>query len=324
MVGGSNPPSATTLLADAVDRGARSLSVPDDATLLLAVSGGPDSMALLYGASRLVASGSRGWTLSVAHLDHALRPESAGDAAFVADSADSLGLHAHVRRSDVAALARETGRSLEEAGRAARYAFFEELASERNALIATAHTADDAAETVLINLLRGSGLSGARGIPARNGRVVRLLLGERRAELRRHLDAAGIPYRLDPSNDDPAFLRNRVRAELLPLMEELRPGAVEALARFARLSADDDELLDTVAAAELERRRRHDGSIDWREPPTRALGRRVLRLAMGEPAPSAERIEALLDAAEGPRGGLRVELGGGRVASVRERRITLD
>jgi tRNA(Ile)-lysidine synthase len=280
-------------------------------------------MALLHGAAHLARTDARSWTLTIAHLDHALRPDSADDAAFVTDVAASLGLDAHVRRTDVAALARETGRSLEEAGRAARYGLLEELAAERHALIATAHTADDAAETVLINLLRGSGLSGARGIPPRRGQVVRPLLGERRADLRRHLDGAGLPYRLDPSNADPAFLRNRVRAELLPLMEELRPGAVEALARFARLAADDDDLLDAVAAAELARRRGPDATLDWRDPPARALGRRVLRLAIGEPAPSAGRIEALLDAAEGPRGGLEIELGDRRVASVRERRIRL-
>ena len=135
--------------------------------------------------------------------------------------------------------------------------------------------------------------------------------------------AAGIAHRTDPSNQDPAFLRNRVRAELLPVMEGLRPGAVEALARFASLAAADDDLLDAVAAAELARRRGADGSLDWTDPPARALGRRVLRLALGAPAPSAERVEALLDAAEGPRGGVSIELGGGRVASVRERRIRI-
>ena len=282
LVGGSNPPSATTLLAEAVDRGAWALSIPDDAALLLAVSGGPDSVALLHGAARLVASGARGWRLTVAHLDHGLRDESAADASFVTDAAASLGLDAHVRRTDVAARARDAGLSLEEAGRQARYAFLEELA-EGEALIATAHTADDAAETVLINLLRGSGLSGARGIPARRDRVVRPLLGERRARLRELLDAAGIAHRTDPSNQDPAFLRNRVRAELLPVMEGLRPGAVEALARFASLAAADDDLLDAVAAAELARRRGADGSLDWTDPPARALGRRVLRLALGAP-----------------------------------------
>jgi hypothetical protein len=98
---------------------------------------------------------------------------------------------------------------------------------------------------------------------------------------------------------------------------------VEALARFASLAAADDDLLDAVAAAEVARRRAPDGSLDWTDPPSRALGRRVLRMAIGDPAPSLERVEALLDAAEGPRGGVSIELGGGRVASVRERQIRL-
>jgi tRNA(Ile)-lysidine synthase len=306
-----------------VDRGARLLSLADDASLVLAVSGGPDSMALLHGAAALVRSGARAWRLRVAHLDHALRPESADDAAFVADVAAALGLACEVRRMDVAARANESGISLEEAGREARYAFLGELAERHRADVATAHTLDDASETVLINLLRGSGLAGARGIPARRGAVVRPLLGERRAALRGMLDAAGIAYRDDPSNADPAFLRNRVRAELLPLLEALRPGAAEQLARFSRLAADDDDLLDAVAAAELARRRQSNGALDWRDPPGRALGRRLLRLAIGEPVPPAERVEALLDAAEGPRGGLTIELGGGRRAQIRERRITL-
>jgi tRNA(Ile)-lysidine synthase len=194
-----------------------------------------------------------------------------------------------------------------------------------HALIATAHTADDAAETILLRLARGSGLRGLRGIPARRGRIVRPLLHARRSALRAALDAAGIRYVTDPSNADLAHARNRVRAELLPALERLNPAAVEALVRFGRLAAEDDDLLDALAAAELARRRDgEDQSIDWHRPPTRALGRRVVRLAIGDPAPSAERIEALLDAAEGPRGGIAIELGGGRGASVRERRIRLS
>jgi tRNA(Ile)-lysidine synthase len=222
----------------------------------------------------------------------------------------------------VAALARDEGRSIEDAAREARYRFLDEVASD-GALIATAHTADDAAETVLLNLLRGSGLAGARGMPARRGPIVRPLLDTRRATLRAQLDAAGIAYRLDPTNADPAYLRNRVRHELLPLLEELRPGAVDRIGQFSRLASEDDALLDKLAAAELERRRTGDGGIDWHDPPDAALGRRVLRVAIGEPAPSAERIEALLEAAEGARGGITIELGGGRSASVRERVIRL-
>jgi len=296
--------------------------VPDTAALVLAVSGGPDSMALLSGAAQLVATGRCRWRLTVAHLDHGLRPGSADDGRFVADAAAALGLPAEIRRADVAALARREGRSIEDAGREARYRFLDEVAGER-VLIATAHTLDDVAETVIINLLRGSGLGGMAGIPARRGQIVRPLLAERRGTLLTLLDAAGVAYRLDASNDDPAFLRNRVRAEVLPVLESLRAGAVERIGRYSALAADDDALLDELAAADLTRRTDVDGAVDWREPPNRALGRRVLRLATGDPVPSAERIEALLDAAEGPRGGVVIELGGGRVASVKGRRIRI-
>jgi tRNA(Ile)-lysidine synthase len=289
---------------------------------VLAVSGGPDSMALLHGAARLVGTGAVRWHLTVAHLDHGLRADSADDATFVADAAAALDLPAAVRRADVGALARAGGRSIEEAGREARYRFLDDVASD-GALIATAHTLDDAAETVVLNLVRGSGLAGAAGIPGRRGRVIRPLLGERRATMRTLLDAGGLEYRLDPSNEDPAFLRNRVRAELVPTLEGLRPGAIDRIGRFARLAADDDALLDDIAAAELGRRTAEDGGIDWHEPPPPALGRRMLRLAIGQPAPNAERVEALLEAAAGNRGGVEIELGGGRTASVRKRRVTV-
>ena len=331
---GDHPSASTTgsntraldALAEAVARGADRLRIPNGISIILAVSGGPDSTALLHGAARL--AGKRGWQLTVAHLDHALRDASADEAEAVARAAAQLDLPVELRRIDVAALARAEHRSMEDAGRQGRYRFFEELAAARGVetLIATAHTADDAAETILLRLARGSGLRGLRGIPARRGRVIRPLLGERRETLRAALDAAGIAYALDPTNTDPAHAtRNRVRAELLPALERLNPKAVEALQRFGALAAEDDELLDTLAAAELARRRTPgQGTLDWRNPPSRALGRRVLRLAIGEPALPAERIDALLDAAEGPRGGLRIELGGGRSASVRERRIGFE
>ncbi|MDQ2935037.1 MAG: tRNA lysidine(34) synthetase TilS [Chloroflexota bacterium] len=298
-------------------RGAAAIGIPTGASLLLAVSGGPDSMALLHGAARLGK-----WRLTVAHLDHGLRPDSAADASFVTDAAGALNLSSTVRRTDVAALAKAEDRTVEEAGREARYRFLEEVATA-DALIVTAHTADDSAETILLNLARGSGLTGASGIPQRRGRVVRPLIGERRARLRRALDGAGIAYRLDPTNDQLDAARNRIRHEVMPALERLNPAAVEALMRFGRLAADDDALLDAIAAAELAGRRTAEGVIDWLNPPARALGRRVLRLAIGDPAPSLERIDALLDAAEGTRGGLRIELGAGRSASVRERTISL-
>ncbi len=324
LVGGSNPPSATNPLdelAAAVGRGAHALGIPTGASLLLAVSGGPDSMALLHGATRL--ADSRGWRLSVAHLDHGLRADSAADASFVTDAAAALGLACAARRTDVAELAAVDGRTIEEAGREARYRFLEEIAGA-DTLIATAHTADDSAETILLNLVRGSGLAGASGIPPQRGRVVRPLIGERRVTLRHALDEAGIEYRLDPSNEQLDAARNRVRHEVMPALERLNPAAVDALTRFGRLAAEDDALLDAIATAELAKRRTAEGRIDWHDPPARALGRRVLRLAIGDPAPRLERIDALLNAVEGTRGGVRIELGGGRSASVRERTISLQ
>ncbi|HET6746245.1 MAG TPA: tRNA lysidine(34) synthetase TilS [Candidatus Limnocylindria bacterium] len=329
MAGGSNPPSATSppdpiaRLAAAVARGTDALQLPSDAPFVLAVSGGPDSTALLHGAARLMADGARAWKLTVAHLDHGLRDGSATDAARVGEVAAGLGLAFRTSRTDIAALARDEGRSLEDAGRQARYRFLEDVAGGAgpDALIATAHTADDLAETILLRIVRGSGLRGLRGIPARRGRVVRPLLAERRTGLREALDQAGISYLLDPTNDDPSYAeRNRIRSEVLPALERINPRAVDALLRLSANAAADDDLLDALAAAELARRR-SGGGIDWHDPPHRAIGRRVMRLAAGDPAPSAERIEALLDAAEGPRGGLTVELGGGREATVRERRI---
>ncbi|HUG94768.1 MAG TPA: tRNA lysidine(34) synthetase TilS [Pleomorphomonadaceae bacterium] len=324
MVGGSNPPSATSLeLASWLAEGAARTEIPNRVPLVLAVSGGPDSTALLHAAVALARA--RDWQLVVAHLDHGLRQESGDDARFVTDAADALGLPWRLRRTDVAAQARQEGSGVEEAGRIARYAFLDEVADSLgpDALVVTAHTADDQAETVLLNLARGSGQRGLRGMPDRRGRVVRPLLHVRRSALRAALDAAGIEYRLDPTNADTERSRARVRVELLPALERLNPAAVEALLRFAELAADDDALLDALAAEELARRRDADGAIDWRRPPPRALGSRVLRLAIGDPAPAADRIEALLAAASGPRGGLVIELGRGRKATVRGRRIRI-
>jgi len=331
LVGGSNPPSATNLshltdppepLVAALRRGAERL-IPDGVPLVLAVSGGPDSMALLVAAAALAAN--RGWRLSVAHLDHALRPGSADEARWVADAAAELGLPAEVRRVDVAELAAGEGWSIEEAGREARYRFLEEVAAGlgADALVATAHTLDDSAETVVLNLVRGAGLSGVRGIPSRRGRIVRPLLRERRDDLRAALDQAGIRYLVDPTNEDVSFVRNRIRSEILPALGRLNPSVAVTLARYAHLAAEDDELLDALAAAELARRAKSDGWIDWHKPPARALGRRIVRIMAGDPAPSAERTEAVLDAVEGPKGGLTIELGAGRSASVRGRRLRI-
>jgi tRNA(Ile)-lysidine synthase len=329
LVGGSNPPSATNppqalaALASRFKASLVRLGVADGAPLVLAVSGGPDSMALLQVA--VMAAPTHGWQPHVAHLDHGLRKGSADDAQFVADAASRLGLEATVKKTDVGALAAARGDGIEEAGRVERYAFLEEvaLATGPNAVILTAHTADDQAETVLLHLARGAGLAGLSGIAERRGRVIRPLLGERRADLRAALESAGIQFRLDPTNADSRFARNRARSDLLPAFEGLHGRAVEAVSRMSLQAAADDRLLDAIALTDLAARRSADGWIAWRPPPPAAIAARVLRSASGTPAPSGARTEALINAANGGRGGRIIELGGGRSATLRGGRVRI-
>ncbi len=219
-------------------------------TVLVGVSGGVDSVVLLHCLHRLAPAMSI--RLHVAHLDHGLRGEAGGaDAAFVGEMATGLGLPVTLKRLPPGALAHR-GRSLQEAARAARYAFFSEAAEKASATrIAVAHTADDVAETVLMNLLRGTGPAGLRGIPpVRNRQVIRPLLTVRRHQVEAYARARRLRFRPDPSNADPRFLRNRIRHRLVPFLEkEFNPRVVECVARAAALLEEDHAYLDGQAAS---------------------------------------------------------------------------
>ncbi len=188
--------------------------------VLLACSGGADSTCLLHVMKDLAPE----WPLdlAVAHFNHRLRRAADQDERFVQDLAASCGLPFYSGSQDVAFFAREAGMNLEEAGRVLRYAFLERTAEAIGAgKIATAHTVDDQAETVLMRLLRGSGRSGLTGIPIRRGgRIVRPLLHVTRAEVEAYLTAHAWSYRVDQSNQDRRYLRNRIRLELLPFLQE--------------------------------------------------------------------------------------------------------
>jgi len=222
-----------------------SLVAPGD-TVVAAVSGGADSMALL---EILVALREFRLNLVVAHLNHLLRgAEADADEEFVRRVAESHGLTAEVRRVDVRALAGREGRSLEDAGRYARFAFFDELAVSYKAhAVALAHHSDDQAETVLLRLLRGAGASGLCAMaPKSAGRYVRPLLGVSRREIETYLGERGIAWRTDSSNDDRDFLRNRVRHELIPLLCAYNPAISERLAATAQSLAADEAFLETA------------------------------------------------------------------------------
>jgi tRNA(Ile)-lysidine synthase len=244
----------------------------------VAVSGGADSLALLHAVA--VLAGPRGWRLAVVTVDHGLRPGSAADAAFVADHAKALGLPVWVVHLAPADLERHRGAGPEGAARAARYAALWAATHELGCRwLATGHTLDDQAETVLLQLLRGAGPDGLAAMAVRSDRLLRPLLGVRRAETRACCAAIGLQWREDPTNATDGPLRNRVRRHLLPLLEELRPGATQTLARTAALATDDRAWLDPLVAAALTAAQAElmdVGGVDGGTPPDPPSGRFAL------------------------------------------------
>lgn len=224
--------------------------------LVVGVSGGADSVALL----RALALRRRGaLRIVVAHLDHRLRAGSADDAAWVERLAASLDLPVCIARQDVARAANDLGVGVEEAARNCRYEFLARVAVEQDCgWIAVAHTADDQAETVLHQLLRGTGLPGLRGMPAqrpleqgaRQGNItlIRPLLAVSRSDVVDFLARLDQPYLTDETNDALAYTRNRIRHVLLPLLqEEFNPRVPVALVRLSQQARDVQDLIDELA-----------------------------------------------------------------------------
>ncbi|HTF59069.1 MAG TPA: tRNA lysidine(34) synthetase TilS [Actinomycetes bacterium] len=244
-------PAELRLVADLAAKALAAAGAPATGDgVAVAVSGGADSLALLHALRTL--AGPRGWRLAVLTVDHGLRPGSAADAAFVADHAKALGLPTRVLTLTAGDLDPHRPAGPEAAARAARYAALWPAAGELGCdWLATGHTLDDQAETVLLQLLRGAGPDGLAGMTVRTGRLLRPLLGVRRADTHAACTAVGLTWREDPTNAEDSPLRNRVRSQLLPLLEELRPGATRTLARTATLAADERDWLGPLAAATL-------------------------------------------------------------------------
>jgi len=210
----------------------------------VAVSGGADSVALLR--ALILAAPEIGLVLSVAHVHHGLRgPDADADAAFVAELAAAHGLTLHRRDVDTPASAKANRETIEEAARNLRYAFFRELlASGQADSVATAHSLDDQAETVLHKLLRGAWTEGLGGIHPRiaepKGAIIRPLLNVRRSEIEAWLRSLNQPWREDATNADTAFTRNRLRHELLPALAAYNPQIYSQLANLATIARDED------------------------------------------------------------------------------------
>jgi tRNA(Ile)-lysidine synthase len=236
------------LVTRVVARLQRSCLVAEGDRVLAALSGGPDSVALVW-LLREALPEVGAELAGVAHLNHRLRGlESSADEAFCRTLAGQLGLACEVERCDVADLAASRGGSVEAVAHDVRYAFLERARVRLGATsTATGHTANDQAETLLWHLARGAGVRGLAGIRYRRGRVIRPLLDLSRTDIEAWLGERGLAFRLDASNRDTRFTRNRIRHVVLPaLVSAVSPRAPEALARAARLAADEDEFVEAA------------------------------------------------------------------------------
>ena len=221
-------------------------------TVLVGVSGGIDSSALLFLLDRIKEDMAFG--LAVAHVNHQLRgEESLGDEAFVRGLADRYGAPCHTLRADVRGYARKNGLSVQHAGRDIRYRYFEETATAHGyGKIAIAHNRDDQVETFLLRVVKGSGLSGLASIPIKRGAVVRPLLRASRAEIAAFARDYSIAYREDSSNLSEKYERNFIRSRIVPLMEQLNPRFKEKVLSLLADIASVNTVFDNEAAAILE------------------------------------------------------------------------
>ncbi len=218
--------------------------LPQGAKVLCAVSGGADSVALLHFLSKREEI-----ELFAAHYNHCLRgAESDGDEAFVRAMCNSLGIKCVVARGDVASYAAESGKSTEDAARTLRYEFLRKTALDEGcSRIATAHNADDNAETVLFNLSRGTGLKGLCGIPPVRGEIIRPFLQSTREEIESYLVQNALEHVEDSSNATDDYSRNRIRHHVSPVLKQLNPSFASAIARMTESLREDEEYISSAA-----------------------------------------------------------------------------
>jgi len=313
-----------------------------DDHVVVGVSGGPDSMALLHALVDLNTDCGYALNVHIAHLDHQLRgSESEKDAAFVQAAADGLGLPCTIERKDVGALVGSGEGSLEEVARRERYAFLERVCLQTGArVVAVGHQRDDDAETILHRIVRGTGLRGLAGIPRRRPlsegsgiRLIRPLLRRDRRALLAYLSERGVPYREDRTNEDKSVMRNRIRNVVLPLLQdEVNPQVSDALIRLGEqarwledffretthrtfetliIARTDQEL--TLNAATLARKARI--------VQTELIRRAVASFQIGEQDLGHAQIVAVLDLITDPASGKEAHLPGGMTVTKRYDRL---
>ena len=215
--------------------------------IVIGVSGGPDSMALLNALIDLKETSKIKYEITVVHINHMIRKEADEETEFVKEFCKKNGIECYVKREKVEAIAEKQRIGTEEAGRKLRYSFFEEIAQKVNAnKIATAHNANDNAETVLMNIIRGSGTSGLKGIePIRENKFIRPLIECRRDEIEEYCNNQNLNPRIDKSNFENVYTRNKVRNMLIPYIKEnFNPNIISSLNRLSELARNENEFIE--------------------------------------------------------------------------------
>lgn len=228
--------------------------------VIVALSGGADSMALFHFLHTNAAT--LGLTVSAAHFNHGLRGQEANhDADYVRQICQKWNVPLHHKQVNMLQMQPPKGTGTEEWARQLRYAFFKELAQTHHAIIATAHTLSDNAETVLFHAVRGTGPKGLGGIPPVRGVFVRPLLQVNRQEIEAYCQSNGLPFVTDSTNADNQYARNRLRNRVLPQLEQVHPGAQKALGRLAADMREVDAYLETQARQLLQAAKQQQGYL---------------------------------------------------------------
>ena len=257
--------------------------LPEGASVIACVSGGADSVCLLKILTEIAKD--RGLTIVAAHFNHGLRGgESLRDEQFTREYAEGLGVECFIGRGDVAEYAKEHGMGIEEAAREMRYAFFSEVCGKAGGdKIATAHTADDNAETVIMRIARGSGLRGMCGIPPVRGNIIRPMLNITREQVLGFLRERNIEFVEDSTNELEIYTRNKVRHSVIPVLKEINGRFIESAASAASLFREDEDFLTCVANEFIDEHctdgRAEAGALLALHP---AISGRVIRSLFGE------------------------------------------
>ena len=214
--------------------------------VVLGVSGGPDSICMLNILNKIMKKKLIDFEIIVCHINHGLRENAVLDEEFVKDFCEKIGVNFFVKHADIKKVAEEQKRGLEETGRIIRYDFFDEILRKTNSnKIAIAHNINDKAETIIMNIIRGSGPAGLIGIEAQNGKYIRPLIETKRVDIEAYLKEQNIIARHDESNDENIYTRNKIRNIVLPFIEkEFNPNIIDTIERLSDIVKEQEEYLE--------------------------------------------------------------------------------